>query len=232
MTKELLYNDYSAIWLSDNYVEHINCDISDICGNSHSDRHSAIYHSVHCNIDCIHYNLVPDIYAVEHLIILIRYRFLRTILPRHDYLNGFNVLFYNLQVMRFGAGKKSLSHNVIAQSTSSYKNPLFRGGGYKHNKSLKGVQLSDYIVAPTYKEADGNLAYKFLCYVDKHGLDAILKNNPESLATQIPLDLLADATSLPEIMSISKYHGIKLIKRQKKEMVNMKLKGHWCAECS
>lgn len=171
--------------------------------------------------------VLPDVYYVRKKVAIIRYRLIHRYLYKHDFLCGFAVFVHKLSLWKYGTPVRSYKPVPLSDITTK-----FTGGGHQHLNLLRGSDLSDYVYAPLNNDLSPDKFYRLVSYVDKTQLEGALASNPNLFATQAPLDLLATVTTLPEIAVIAKYHGIKLTKRMSKNIVGLKLKGHWCSHCS
>ncbi len=91
--------------------------------------------------------------------------------------------------------------------------------------------ISDFVVHPADIDIEGNQEYLFVSYVDRSMLEKELAKSVHYIATQIPLDILAQCLTLNDMSIVGKIHGIKKSSRMTKAQNLAKFSHHFCPNC-
>ena len=107
----------------------------------------------------------------------------------------------------------------------------FLGGGGVALRTLKGSALKSYLTEDIFLEDFESVDFQFIQCVATADLSSFLENDENLVPFRVPLDILSDFLTRPELQRLGSSHGFKIQVRDNKATLKTMFEGHHCDFC-
>ena len=164
-------------------------------------------------------------YLIYRRILNIWLSFQRHIMYRHDFIS---LVQHKLRLPTLTLRQiKVLSIDSCEDTTASYA----RMGGGRIANTVMGSQLTDFLVQPAYLDDSDDTLFIMMTYVHRQELNNIMEENPDFIAVQIPIPLIAACLTVVDVKNLCRIHGFSYSGKLNKEGNIKRFEHHYCSNC-
>jgi len=103
--------------------------------------------------------------------------------------------------------------------------------GGRITNTVMGSQLTNFLVQLTYLDDSDNTLSRMMTYVHHQELNNVMEENPDFIAAQIPILLIAACLTLVDVQNLCCIHGIPYSGKLNKEDNIKRFEHHYCSNC-
>ena len=164
-------------------------------------------------------------YLIYRRVLIIWLSFQRHIMSQHDFIS---LVQHKLRIPTL-----TLCHiKVSAMDSCKDKAASYATiGGGRITNTVMGSQLSDFLVQPAYLDDSDNTLFRMVTYVHRQELNDIMEENPDFIAVQIPIPLIAACLTVVDVKNLGWIHGIFYSGKFDKEGNIKQFEHHYCSNC-
>jgi hypothetical protein len=164
-------------------------------------------------------------YLIYRRILIIWLSFQCHIMYRHDFIS---LVQHKLRIPTLTLRQIKVSvMDPCEDKAASYAN-IGRG---RITNTVMGSQLTDFLVQPAYLDDSDNTLFRMMTYVHRQELNDVMEENPDFIAAQIPIPLIAACLTVVDVKNLGRVHGIPYSGKLDKEGNIKRFEHHYCSNC-
>jgi len=169
--------------------------------------------------------LCTNRYLIYRKILIIRLSFQRHIMYHHDFIS---LVQHKLRLPTLALRQIKVSSMDSCEDTAA---PYASMGGGRITNTVMGSQLTNFLVQSAYLDDSDNTLFRMMTYVHRQELNNIMEENPDFIAAQIPIPLIAACLTLVDVRNLCRIHGIPYSGKLNKEDNIKRFEHHYCSNC-